>query len=275
MKNNLILGFSLIIVFTQAQTHRFIYDVEYKKDSTSELTTKENYHLDIKDNFSKYYTRDYYLADSLINNNIPFPVTLKLDTSSIITHSSGLNDFSEYDLLEGTVLNLQSSEKQIWTLFEEHKTENNIKMQKAGTNWGGRSWTAWFASEIPFQSGPHKFHGLPGLIIELFDSKGNYKFQLIKSENLVEDENNQFLQMAEKLAVPVTWEKFKLTKLKYYDSPVNFLQNANGLSSTSQFYLNDGTIVKVENRREINNQLRNKIKKYNNPIDLSKAISYP
>ncbi|MFL9832444.1 hypothetical protein ABS765_00205 [Chryseobacterium sp. ST-37] len=28
---------------------------------------------------------------------------------------------------------------------------------------------------MPFQEGPCKFHGLPGLITELYDDKNNYK----------------------------------------------------------------------------------------------------
>ena len=58
MKTNFI-ALVLIIVFNNysiAQTHRFIYDVVYKKDSTSNITTKENYILDIGTKETKYYT---------------------------------------------------------------------------------------------------------------------------------------------------------------------------------------------------------------------------
>lgn len=43
---------------------------------------------------------------------------------------------------------------------------------------GGRQWIAWFTNEIPFQDGPFKFYGLPGLIVKLEDSEDYHKFLL-------------------------------------------------------------------------------------------------
>ena len=274
MKTNFI-ALVLIIVFNNysiAQTHRFIYDVVYKKDSTSNITTKENYILDIGTKETKYYTYDFFVADSLITNNIPFPKEMKLNTSDIIVHKNNNNEFSQYDLLENTVLQLQTNDTQKWNLSQEKKNIKNLSLQKAITTWGGRNWTAWFAEEIPFQEGPYKFHGLPGLIVEIYDDKKNYHFELVRSEKIKEEEN-QFIEMSEKLGIPITWEKYKTAKLKYYESPVNFIKNS--AENSEQLYLNDGTIVNSKNSKEIDEQLRNSIRKYNNPIELDKVIAYP
>ncbi|MDQ0478213.1 GLPGLI family protein [Chryseobacterium sp. MDT2-18] len=275
MKTNFIFLIILCSVYGNAQTHRFIYDVEYKKDSTMNLTTKENYHLDITGNEVLYYTRDYFIADSLVANNIPFPKEMKLNTSTIIKHQKGSSDFSEYDLLENTILGLQTKDSQIWKLSTDKKLVKDLILQKATTTWGGRNWIAWFTTEFPFQEGPYKFHGLPGLITEISDDKNNYKFSLAKSEKIKEPAGNQYLEIAHQMSVPVTWEKYKSAKLKYYESPVNFIKNGTGNSSNNEFYLNDGTIVNSSNSREVNDRLRNIIKKYNNPINLNKAIFYP
>lgn len=277
MKNKfyLLLFATIFGFFAKSQTHRFIYDVEYKKDSASSVTTKENYILDITKSEAKYYTYDFFVADSLINNNIPFPKEMKLNTSNIIVHKTGSDDFDEYDLLENTVLNLQTTDSQKWNLTNEKKKADKLNLQKATTNWGGRNWIAWFATEIPFPEGPHKFHGLPGLIVELSDDKNNYRFELAKSENISDENENQFIEMSEQMAVSISWEKYKSTKLKYYESPVNFIKNGIGDSNNEEFFLNDGTVVNAKNSREINEQLRNVIKKYNNPIELDKAIVYP
>jgi GLPGLI family protein len=278
MKNNMKTNFIalvLIIVFNNysiAQTHRFIYDVVYKKDSTSNITTKENYILDIGTKETKYYTYDFFVADSLITNNIPFPKEMKLNTSDIIVHKNNNNEFFQYDLLENTVLQLQTNDTQKWNLSQEKKNVKNLSLQKAITTWGGRNWTAWFAEEIPFQEGPYKFHGLPGLIVEIYDDKKNYHFELVRSEKIKEEEN-QFIEMSEKLGIPITWEKYKTAKLKYYESPVNFIKNS--AENSEQLYLNDGTIVNSKNSKEIDEQLRNSIRKYNNPIELDKVIAYP
>ena len=274
MKTNFI-ALVLIIVFNNysiAQTHRFIYDVVYKKDSTSNITTKENYILDIGTKETKYYKYDFFVADSLITNNIPFPKEMKLNTSDIIVHKNNNNEFFQYDLLENTVLQLQTNDTQKWNLSQEKKNVKNLSLQKAITTWGGRNWTAWFAEEIPFQEGPYKFHGLPGLIVEIYDDKKNYHFELVRSEKIKEEEN-QFIEMSEKLGIPITWEKYKTAKLKYYESPVNFIKNS--AENSEQLYLNDGTIVNSKNSKEIDEQLKNSIRKYNNPIELDKVIAYP
>lgn len=274
MKNRITFILTLVIcVFANAQTRRFIYDVVYRKDSTSELTTKENYILDIGKNDVKYYTYDYFVADSLISNNIAFPTNLQLKTSNILVHKNSGNDFSEYDLLENTVLKLQTTDSQNWKLTAEKKKVKEYSLQKATTTWGGRSWTAWFCPEIPFQEGPYKFHGLPGLIFDISDDKNNYNFQLAKSQN-IKDAENQFISMAEKMGVTVTWEKYKAAKLKYYDSPINFIKNSIGSSNSEEFFLNDGTVVNSKNSREINEQLRNSLKKFNNLVEKNKVILY-
>jgi GLPGLI family protein len=200
---NIFLALVIFANFTKAQTHRFIYDVIYKKDSTSEITTKENYILGINRSGTLFYTLDFYLADSLINNNIPFPKDMKLNTSNIIGHKTGNDNFEEYDLMENTVLNLKTVNHQNWKLTSEKKHIKNLILQKAITNCGGRNWNAWFSPNLPFQEGPHEFHGLPGLIIELSDDKNNYRFELAKSEKITNADENQFIEMAKQMSIPV------------------------------------------------------------------------
>lgn len=208
-------------IVMKAQTHRFIYDVVYKKDSTSTMLTKENYHLDIDHESVTYYTRDFFIADSLVANNIEFPKDTKLNTSTIVFHRKGSENYDEIDLLEGNIiLKLQSENSQNWKLTNENKKVNDLTLQKATTTFGGRNWTAWFTKEIPFQEGPYKFHGLPGLIVELYDDKENYRFELVKSAKINKPAKNQFIEMSRQMSVHVNWEKYKKTKLTFYHSPV-------------------------------------------------------
>lgn len=273
MKSTLFVFLLIFNTYSKAQTHRFIYEITYKKDSTSNVSTKENYILDISTNETKYYTYDFFVADSLNSNNIPFPQDLTLNTSDIIIHKNNSNEYSQYDLLENTVLQLQTIANQKWNLSIEKKKVKYINLQKAVTTWGGRNWRAWFSDEIPFPEGPYKFHGLPGLIVEIYDDRNNYHFQLVKSEKIKQEEENQFIEMSKKMSVPISWDKYKSTKLKYYESPVSYIKNSAG--NSEQFFLNDGTVVNSKNSRELNERLRTSIRKYNNPIELDKVITYP
>lgn len=99
-----------VLVFSQvkAQTYRFIYDVEYKKDSAESSITKENYHLDIRDQQVRYYPRDFYIGDSLVANNLPIAKDMKFNTSSILTHQKGSDGYEEYDIVENVALKRSS-----------------------------------------------------------------------------------------------------------------------------------------------------------------------
>lgn len=64
-----------------------------------------------------------------------------------------------------------------WILQDETKEIKGYNCKKAELNYGGRSWTAWYTTEIPLNAGPYKFKGLPGLIMKITDSTNSYDFE--------------------------------------------------------------------------------------------------
>jgi GLPGLI family protein len=78
-----------------------------------------------------------------------------------------------------------------WELFDETKKINNFLCQKASCNFRGRSYIAWFTNDIPVSLGPWKLNGLPGLILEAYDSKNQVFFYveeiLFNSNNIIEE----------------------------------------------------------------------------------------
>lgn len=65
-----------------------------------------------------------------------------------------------------------------WKILSDKQKIGEYNTQKATTEFGGRQWTAWFTTDIPFQDGPYKFWGLPGLIVKIEDDAKNYSWVL-------------------------------------------------------------------------------------------------
>lgn len=69
-----------------------------------------------------------------------------------------------------------------WKITEETKVIGQYQCIKATASYRGRDWEAWFAPEVPLRYGPWKFHGLPGLIMEVYDSANRYTWRADKIE---------------------------------------------------------------------------------------------
>ena len=60
--------------------------------------------------------------------------------------------------------------KEVWKLHSETKKLSNFLCKKATISFRGRNYTAWYTAEIPDPFGPWKLRGLPGVILELYDT---------------------------------------------------------------------------------------------------------
>ena len=267
---------SFIAINISAQTHRFIYEVNFKKDSTENSVTKDYYHLDISSKEMQFYGRGYHETDSLITHNIGFAEGNMPKFSTIILHSFNSTEYTEIEALEFMSIKQIDEPKQSWTLINEKKKYDIYAVQKAETNWSGRKWTAWFASEIPFQVGPQKFHGLPGLIVELYDSNKNYDFKLVKSNLLKDNLKSPLPEFMLSTAIAMNREKYVKTKLNFYQDPLSFASNDfMTMTDDNWAIISDGTKVTKANFKEVREIQQRNIKKYNNPIELDKIIQYP
>jgi len=105
----------------------------------------------------------------------------------------------------------EALEPQTWTIFDETMTITGYLCQKAVCDYRGRSYEAWFTSEIPISEGPWKFYGLPGLIIKLYDTKRHYEFELVefkKSDTSID------IQPLSTKKITVIGQTKKLTKIE-------------------------------------------------------------
>jgi GLPGLI family protein len=159
--------------------------------------------LEIGAGISKYFSHFVYNNDSLItdwgekNRNarsapIWMGMKCKNDGWSEYSYSEyfkdfGKNTFTEYARMPwGGVPNYQYTEimpAQIWEMQADTLTIAGFFCQKATCTFRGRSYTAWFARDIPIPNGPWKFGGLPGLILKVYDNSKMCQFECIRIEN--------------------------------------------------------------------------------------------
>ncbi|WP_454801574.1 GLPGLI family protein [Mucilaginibacter phyllosphaerae] len=75
-----------------------------------------------------------------------------------------------------------------WQISNDTASFSGLKCQKATTHFAGRDYTAWFCPDLPFRSGPWKLNGLPGLIVEAYDTNKQveFKFDGLDDESKIE-----------------------------------------------------------------------------------------
>ena len=84
-------------------------------------------------------------------------------------------------------LYVDSLHAQIWTMGDSTREVLGYTCQQATSDFRGRRWTAWFATDIPVSDGPWKLGGLPGLILEAYDEGQQHVFTAVGLER-VKDE---------------------------------------------------------------------------------------
>ncbi|AZA82332.1 hypothetical protein C1637_09010 [Chryseobacterium lactis] len=272
MKNLLFILLGTVLFFPQ--NNRFIYEMKYKKDSTSKQITRENYYLDVTKEDIAYYNRLNYINDSIFSvtgQYIPGRLTsflVKKNNSDVYQNYEYIGDVNFYKIPEEA--------RQQWNITDSIKVSNNFRLQKATAQFGGRNWIAWFTKDIPMPYGPYKFSGLPGLIMELYDTKKNYYFNVIKSEKIPDDYKRNSLNNYIPRAIPVTQKELSKLRLDLYSNPFKYAFNgALTIPEGKKLLLDDGTVLSKEELKPSEARERKKIKSFNNPIELDKAVKYP
>lgn len=275
MKRILQLSLLVIAMFINAQYYRFEYELSIKEDTLDSKPEKFNTALEILPDLKKYYDMDIFQADSI---NKKKGSSGYMDTGfkqNLLKLKSDQINQTFQSVSSSDWYRLKSKDLFDWKITHENKTEKGYKLQKATTVFGGRIWTAWFTQDIPIPEGPYKFSGLPGLIVELYDSRNHYHYILTKVNKLETptDTYNIIEKWKGKKAIDITLETYQKLLLEHYNEPFK-----NELSSSSFIYIDaiaGKRYTKVEELREARIDERSRIKRNYNPIELDKAVKYP
>ena len=270
------LVFILFPFLVSAQTHRFIYEFQYKIDSLAEEFSKDNMILDVNPDEVKFYPHIYAVKDS-INKVQKTRSYIWEEVLPALTRKRNTNENTSFVLLND-FFKIETKDEMTWKLSSETKNVGNYKLQKATTNFGGRNWTAWFNSEVNLNEGPYKFRGLPGLVFEISDDKNNFKFSLIKSYQLKEtyDTRDILETFAGDKPILVSEKMLLKKQLELFNDPLqDFKEDFKSGSGDTKYYVMGTQVKSIEQFKDLTLQTQERMRKENNPIDLDRAIKYP
>jgi len=108
---------------------------------------------------------------------------------------------------------------QKWEIKSDTSTVLSYLCQKAITTFRGRTYEAWFTTEIPINNGPWKFGGLPGLILKISDKKQYFVFECIGIENLKKMESIKYYDLK---YTKTSWKELEKLYQRRHDDNVAF-----------------------------------------------------
>ncbi|SHE57309.1 GLPGLI family protein [Chryseobacterium arachidis] len=266
-----------MIISLNSQTHRFIYELQLKMDSTEADYQKFNMILDINSKEVKFYGKNLLIADSL-NKKFGNMNNKHVDmTGQIVKRKTNTTENENFINIKFGYYSFKTNDKINWNISGETKQVQQYTLQKATAKFGGRNWVAWFNKNIPFNEGPFKFSGLPGLVFEIYDTKKNFIYNLIKSQELPRIYSTEDFVESNfgNKAIPINEKQKQKLALEFYNDPFSF-ERTNFNTSNNNLNINIGG-KEIRTLDELNAQVKSMqqiIKKYNNPIEIDKAIHY-
>jgi GLPGLI family protein len=238
-KTTILLIFMLSLRFVVAQNYKATYRVAYCPDSTNLQNRRgENMLLFIKNNKESFFCSENLLkSDSILQ----LASTGKMSMHEIIKNPKNLFrtnfnyfihkkykekkiTFSEKIATDAFTFDMVNDLK--WTIEAEQKTIIGYACTKATTTYAGRSYDAWFTTEISISDGPYIFSGLPGLIVAIEDTRKHYVFMLKEFQaykgTIVEK------MQSEKPTIPTTKAKLFALRAQIKKDPIGAIENATG-----------------------------------------------
>lgn len=286
MKKLGIIALALFMQTVFAQTNRFVYQVTMKSDASDpKNVTTENAYLDISPEKSVFYSENRIKRDSILQKafqggggrgsiNRDQMESLRSNINYTVEKDKTNQKTFFKDRIGRDIYSYEEDRPLNWKISSETTKIGEYKVQKAETDFAGRKWTAWFTTDLPYQDGPYKFGGLPGLIVKVEDDKGDYSFDLMKNFKIGEFPTlNQFGN-----TIKVKRADFVKQQKKFIEDPMSFMSQGQGGGGFNQTRIGGGNRGgggfgggnqnPAEMRKRMEDRIKEEVKKNSNPIEL-------
>ncbi|CAD7805120.1 hypothetical protein CHRY9390_01321 [Chryseobacterium aquaeductus] len=273
MKKLVILAIILLMQTAFAQTNRFVYQVTMKPDASNKNDIKtENAYLDISAEKSVFYSENRIKRDSVMQANRQSGGARGFNRDQMESLRTNINYSIEKDKKNQKIFykdrlgrdqySYEEDRPLDWKILQETTKIGEYKVQKAETDFAGRKWTAWFTTDLPYQDGPYKFSGLPGLVVKAEDAKGDYSFDLMKNYKI-----SDFPALATfGNVVKVKRTDYVKQQEKFKTDPMSFMSQGGGGPRMGN--RGGGNQNPAEMRKRMEERVKEEAKKNSNPIEL-------
>lgn len=249
--------------------YRITYDLTFQPSTDTVATSNEKMVLLVGDSTSLFFSQNAFMRDSIMaafkGDNVDVSQMMAAMQSApksifsyeIIKRSNSQKVTYQEKVFMDKLAYEEDLPAVTWNITNETATKAGYPCQKATTTYGGRDYEAWFTFQIPIQDGPYKFSGLPGLIVEMYDTENQYHFELIGLEKASSGE----IAVSEKKLLNVSKQKFTEMKTDFAENPFKMI-NASGGSIVMKS--KDGREM---SQKEMNSLVKKNRNKRNNSIE--------
>ncbi|WP_312769690.1 GLPGLI family protein [Epilithonimonas sp.] len=215
-----------LMVSAQETANRFFYELSFKPKKDSAKIDKVMATLDIVKDKSIYQDFTITAQDSIIKMAVEemqksktwkdLSKTIKMPKFAFKIYKIYPDMKEQYvDRISKNLFAYEETIKFDWKILSDKEKIGEYNTQKATTEFGGRKWTAWFSTDIPFQDGPYKFYGLPGLIVKIEDEGKNYSWLLSGNKSVKDWKEFSYVEELQAQSGMISNEKKIIPKDKF------------------------------------------------------------
>ncbi|OOQ59159.1 GLPGLI family protein [Mucilaginibacter pedocola] len=204
----LFLSFGIIMLQARAQSPEMAKaTVRYKFSHLRDTTQKdkpytENMILFLGQTASAYKSYDRKLQDALMKKQVEQQMAEQKGSGNVNIKVTGGRPITRSEIYQFPAQKKMMRKENLitpylieepmptidWKITTDTATFGTLLCQKATGHFGGRDYTAWFCPDLPFRAGPWKLNGLPGLIVEAYDTNKEVEFKFDGMEQVVASE---------------------------------------------------------------------------------------